>query len=156
MEDQASDLFRGFFTAVKYVMRYTIYTTVDITNTGQYRIEPGKEAARWKEQNFQTVLQTLGIRTNIIYDQKPELLSVIGSKLGFNTPNIINIWKFTFESERDYPFGSPTNVTEYLEKDFEGIPFINGLDESMEQNYNVFVTEGLSKNIVFFETPDQQ
>ena len=48
-------------------MEYKLYTLVDITQTGQYRNEHGKEADRWKEQNFQTVLQILGIRANIGY-----------------------------------------------------------------------------------------
>ena len=57
-------------------MNYTLYTTVDITNTGQYRSEIGKEDLRWKEQNFQTVLQTLGIRANIQYKAKPTLTNL--------------------------------------------------------------------------------
>jgi hypothetical protein len=32
---------------------------------------------------------------------------------------------------------------------FDTIPYISGLDESMEQNYDVFVTEGPARNIVF-------
>lgn len=124
-------------------MLYTIYTTVDITNTGQYRAEPGMEANRWKEQNFQTVLQTLGIRANIMFKKKPEVMSIAGNIVGFNTRNIIKVWAFSFETERDYP------LLDFLSEDFDGVPFISGLDESMEQNYDVFVTEGPARNIVF-------
>lgn len=124
-------------------MRYTLYTTVDITNTGQYRSEQGKEVERWKEQNFQTVLQTLGIRANISFTQKPQTLTVKGSIYGFNTLEIIKVWVFNFETERDYP------LLDFLKEDFEGVPYISGLDESMEQNYDVFVTDGPSCNIIF-------
>jgi len=130
-------------------MRYIIYTTVDITNTGQYRTESGKEADRWKEQNFQTVLQTLGIRSNVTFESKPEIMTVKGSILGFNTNSIIKVWSFSFISEREYSFGTDTNPVGYLITDFEGVPYINGLDESMEQNYNVFVTDGPARNIIF-------
>lgn len=130
-------------------MRYIIYTTVDITNTGQYRSEPGKEADRWKEQNFQTVLQTLGIRSNITFDSKPEVMTVKGSILGFNTNSIIKVWSFSFISERDYSFGTDVDPVEYLITDFEGVPYISGLGESMEQNYDIFVTEGSARNIIF-------
>lgn len=126
-------------------MRYTIYTTVDITNTGQYRAEPGKEADRWKEQNFQTVLQTLGMRANIVFSKKPEDMEVAGNIFGFNTSKIIKVWAFSFETERDYPLSS------FLEEDFDGVPYISGLDESMEQNFDVFVPNGPSRNIVFKE-----
>lgn len=130
-------------------MRYELYTTVDITNTGQYRTEPGKETERWKEQNFQTVLLTLGIRTNITYINKPQVVSAKGSILGFDTSKIIKVWEFSFETERDYPFGTDDEPTAFLISDFEGVPFISGLDESMKQNYDVFVTEGPARNIVF-------
>lgn len=130
-------------------MHYILYTTVDITNTGQYRTEAGKESERLKEQNFQTVLQTLGLRANIVTIEKPTIVNIKGNILGFNTPDIIRVWKYSFESERDYPFGTDTNPVEFLETDFDGIPFISGLDESMQQNYDVFVTDGPSKNIIF-------
>ena len=130
-------------------MRYTLYTTVDITSTGQYRHEPGKEAERWKEQNFQTVLQTLGIRTNITFDSKPLMTNIKGSILGFNTPEIVHVWAFTFNTERDYPFGTDEDPTFFLIEDFDGVPYISGLDESMEQNYSVFVTSGPARNVIF-------
>jgi hypothetical protein len=130
-------------------MRYTIYTTVDITNTGQYRHEPGKEADQWKEQNFQTILQTLGIRTNVSFENKPSVINTRGDIFGFNTANIIKVWVFEFTTERDYPFGTNKNLVEFLETDFEAVPYISGLDESMQQNYDIFVTEGPSRNIIF-------
>lgn len=130
-------------------MRYIIYTTVDITNTGQYRPDPGREADRWKEQNFQTILQTLGIRANITFEEKPKITNIKGSILGFETNSIIKVWSFSFMTERDYSFGTDENPVEYLITDFEGVPYISGLGESMEQNYAVFVTEGPARNIIF-------
>ena len=130
-------------------MRYTIYTTVDITNTGQYRTEPGKESERWKEQNFQTILQTLGIRANVLFDEKPHVMNVAGNIIGFNTSDIIHVWAFTFETERDFVFGEDPAPTKFLEEDFSGVPYISGLDESMVQNFDIFVTDGDARNIIF-------
>lgn len=130
-------------------MRYTIYTTVDITNTEQYRNISGQETDRWKEQNFQTVLQTLGMRANISFSKKPELMTVAGSVVGFKTNKIIKVWVFEFEVEREYLFGDSNNTVSFLINDFEGVPYISGLDESMEQNYAVFVTDGDARNIIF-------
>ena len=126
-----------------------LYTTVDITNTGQYRTEPGKEADRWKEQNFQTVLQTLGMRANISFNKSPKVIEISGHIFGFNTTNIIRVWQFEFYTERENFFQSDNNPIGYLIEDFDGVPYISGLDESMEQNYDVFVTEGPSRNIIF-------
>lgn len=130
-------------------MDYTLYTTVDITNTGQYRHEPGKEIERSKEQNFQTVLQTLGIRANIQFKKKPAMLEVQGKLLGFNTSQVIRVWQFDFSTEQDNFFEYNSNPIGYLLEDFDAVPYISGLDESMEQNYSVFVTDGPSRNIIF-------
>jgi hypothetical protein len=130
-------------------MEYMLYTTVDITNTGQYRAEPGKEADRWREQNFQTVLQTLGMRANVSFNKSPKVIEISGHVLGFKTNNIIRVWQFEFYAERDNFFEKEGNPIGYLINDFDGIPFISGLNESMEQNYDVFVTDGPSRNIIF-------
>jgi hypothetical protein len=132
-------------------MEYMLYTTVDITNTGQYRAEPGKETDRWKEQNFQTLLQTIGIRANISYKRSPDMVQVIGKQLGFETDNLVRAWRFDFSTEREGFFEKDGNPIGCMISDFEGVPYIAGLDESMEQNYNVFVTEGPARNIVFSE-----
>ena len=139
----------AFLRLLNSIMEYKLYTTVDITSTGQYRVEAGKEAARWKEQNFQTVLQTLGIRANISYYNKPAMIEVKGSLVGFNTDDLIRVWRFDFYTERDNLFESNSNAIGYLLDDFNAIPYISGLDESMEQNYSVFVTDGPACNIVF-------
>jgi hypothetical protein len=130
-------------------MEYTLYTTVDITNTDQYRTQPGMEAERWKEQNFQTVLQTLGIRANISFIKKPKIIDTVGHVVGFNTNQTIRVWQFDFYTERENLFEKHSNPVGYLIEDFEAIPYIAGLDECMEQNYNIFVTDGPARNIVF-------
>ena len=132
-------------------MYYKLYTTVDITHTGQHRNEPGKEAARWKEQNFQTVIQTLGIRANVEFLQKPEPVEIKGSTLGFPTDEIVRVWRFDFHTERDFLYELDNDPVGYLKQDFNLVPYINGLDECMTQNYNVFVTDGPARNIVFFK-----
>jgi hypothetical protein len=130
-------------------MEYMIYTTVDITNTGQYRTELGKEADRWREQNFQTVLQTLGIRGNISYRKSPRQIEISGHVFGFNTTNIIRVWQFDFSTEREQLFEKDNDPIGYMIEDFDAVPYISGLDESMEQNFDVFVTEGPARNIIF-------
>ena len=130
-------------------MIYNLYTLVDITHTGQYRAEPGKEAASWKEQNFNTIIQTLGIRSNILYNINPTLVEVKGKVVGFDTNEIIRVWRFDFESERDFVYEKDGDPIGFLKDDFNLVPYINGLDELMEQKYAVFVTEGKGKNIVF-------
>ena len=132
-------------------MEYKLYTLVDITHTGQHRTEPGKEALRWKEQNFQTVLQTLGIRANVVFVNGPISSEVAGRIVGFDTDDIIRVWRFDFSTEREHVYELNDNPVGALIEDFTLVPYISGLDEAMEQRYAVFNTEDPGKNIAFFK-----
>jgi hypothetical protein len=132
-------------------MEYKLYTLVDITHTGQHRPESGKEPLRWKEQNFQTVLQTLGIRSNITYSNGPMVTEVNGRLVGFDTDEILRVWRFDFSTERDFVYELNNDPIGALIEDFTLVPYVSGLDESMTQKYAVFNPEDPGKNIVFFK-----
>jgi hypothetical protein len=130
-------------------MEYKLYTLVDITHTGQHRAEPGKEALRWREQNFQTVLQTIGIRGNVQYRTGPVMTEVKGRLVGFDTDEILRVWRFDFSTERELLFEKDGDPIGYLVDDFHLVPYINSLGETMEQKYAVFNTVNPGRNIVF-------
>jgi hypothetical protein len=130
-------------------MEYKLYTLVDITHTGQHRAEPGKEALRWREQNFQTVLQTIGIRGNVQYRTGPVMTEVKGRLVGFDTDEILRVWRFDFSTERELLFEKDGDPIGYLVDDFHLVPYISGLGETMEQKYAVFNTVNPGRNIVF-------
>ena len=132
-------------------MEYKLYTLVDITHTGQYRNEPGKEQQRWQEQNFNTLMQTMGIRGNIFYRHNPEVITTTGRTVGFDTDELVTVWRFDFYTEQDHMFEENDNPTAILKELFNGVPYIAGLNESVQQNYDIFVTDGPSRNIVFYE-----
>jgi hypothetical protein len=132
-------------------MEYKLYTLVDITHTGQHRSEPGKEADRWREQNFNTVIHTLGIRSNIVWVYKPAVLEIAGRLVGFNTDNILRVWRFDWATDRDFDYQVDTNPVGTLEEDFNLVPYISGLDEQMTQKYAVFTTQDPGRNIAFFK-----
>jgi hypothetical protein len=131
-------------------MNYKLYTLVDITHTGQTRTDPGKEALRWKEQNFQTVLQTLGIRANVTFTQSPVIVELKGNLVGFDTEDLIRVWRLDFTTDRDMLYEHDGDPVAYLKQDFHLVPYISGLDELMDQKYAVFNTEDPGKNITFF------
>jgi hypothetical protein len=132
-------------------MEYKLYTLVDITHTGQHRSEPGKESLRWKEQNFQTVLQTLGIRSNVVYVNGPISSEVAGRIVGFDTDDIIRVWRFDFSTEREFLYHAGNDPVALMREDFQLVPYISGLDELMTQRYAVFNTDDPGKNIAFFK-----
>lgn len=128
---------------------YKLYTLVDITHTSQYR--PSAGILHWQEQNFNTILQTLGIRANISYRQSPTILDVKGSLVGFDTDEILRLWRFDFNTEQDYMYATANDPVGLLKEDFTLIPYIAGLNESMEQKYAVFNPETPGNNISFFK-----
>jgi hypothetical protein len=130
-------------------MEYKLYTLVDITHTKQHRSEVGKENLRWKEQNFNTVLQTLGMRSNISFKHDPVVTEVKGRLVGFDTDDIIRVWRFDFYTDLDFMYEVDGDPVGALKEDFHLVPYINGLDEEMEQNYAVFNTANPGANIVF-------
>jgi hypothetical protein len=136
---------------VKYTMEYKLYTTVDITHTGQFRNEPGRDIERWQEQNFNTVLQTIGIRANITYRYGPEVFDIGGKACGFEFDHIARTWRFDFYTEQDFVFEADSSPVGHLKEMFDGVPYIADLTEQVQQNYAVFVTDGPSRNIVFHQ-----
>jgi hypothetical protein len=130
-------------------MDYKLYTLVDISHTGQNRVEHGKEALHWKEQNFNTVLQTLGIRSNISFSNGPTVTEVKGKLVGFDTNEVIRVWRFDFSTDRDFMYEKDGDPVGFLVDDFHLVPYISGLDEAMEQKYAVFNTMDPGCNIVF-------
>jgi len=130
-------------------MEYKLYTLVDITHTGQHR--PNGSIEHWQEQNFNTVLQTLGIRGNISYSFSPEVVEVAGCLVGFDTDDIIRVWRFDFYTEQDHLFAKNGDPVGFLKEDFVLVPYISGLNEAMEQQYAVFSTEPPGNNISFFK-----
>ena len=130
-------------------MDYKLYTLVDITHTGQHRNEAGKEQLRYKEQNFNTVLQTLGLRSNIWYDRGPQMLEVGGRLVGFDTDDVIRVWRFDWRVEQPNVYEKDGDALSFLKQDFHLVPYISGLSEVMEQKYAVFNTADPGANIVF-------
>jgi hypothetical protein len=136
--------------AHKYRMQeFKLYTLVDITHTRQHRPAYRNTVARWQEQNFNTLIQTLGIRANISYYNSPIMIQVRGRLVGFDTDEIIRVWRFDFNTEQDCLYESEGDPIGLLKADFNLIPYIQGLNELMEQKYAVFVSSSSGKNIVF-------
>jgi len=126
-------------------MRFRIQTLVDITNTDTRRQDDNKFAYK-QEANFQTVIQTVGLRVNLKYDTKPSIDNISIAKLDFSDKykGKQNVWTFDFEIE--YEGGLDINM---LINDFDLIPVIAGLDETITLEKALFRTTGNDTNILF-------
>jgi hypothetical protein len=113
-------------------MQYRIHTTVDITSTGQYRKEVGKEQARLQQQNFDTLINTIGMRSNIEYKFPPKVIVDYPEKYGMVGKTLCNIWIFDWNVELDYVFTDNGDDVAFLKQDFKLVPYIPDLTETID------------------------
>lgn len=127
-------------------MKFRLYTLVDITET---RARKGDDPRRIKQQqNFLTIIQTIGMRVNPAYDEPPVLCSDTTKKYGLGTKykDKQNIWKFTFDIEYEGALDVETLVN-----DFELVPIIDDLDETVDFKDAHFITKSNSLRNIHFE-----
>jgi len=122
-------------------MRFNLKTIVDVTETKARRGEGEKEVNQ--QANFMTVYQTIGMRSN---PTNFKIEKIKGTHEGFGSiyKNIKHYWNVEFDIE----YGGLE--LESLIEDFDLVPFIQGLDESVKFKDAVFFTKNSSKiNIIF-------
>lgn len=131
------------------------FTLVDITNTGVTSFTPEKSKQRDQQRNWETVLQILGLKSQVLRIEQgviePQRIDAIrfGSahqrELGFTYP----MWVFEFDVEFDDIYKLENDPYGRLKQDFDKVPIITGLDETYNAPLPIFYTEGEYKNIVF-------
>ena len=131
-------------------MRFVIHTLVDITETGVRRGEDPKQFRQ--QQNFLTVMQTIGLRVNPTYVKAPEVVKEVPSKLGLGTSYKTkqSVWKYVFDMEYEGALDIETLVN-----DFDLIPIITQLDETAKFENAHFLTKDTAKCNILFEIVDK-
>jgi len=131
-------------------MRFIIHTLVDITETHARRGEDPKQYRQ--QQNFLTVMQTIGLRVNPTYVKAPEVVKEVPSKLGLGTSYKTkqSVWKYVFDMEYEGALDIETLVN-----DFDLIPIITQLDETAEFDNAHFLTKDTAKCNILFEIVDK-
>jgi hypothetical protein len=126
-------------------MKFRIQTLVDITETRARRQDDDKFAYK-QEANFQTVLQTIGLRTNITYDNSPNFENTTIGKMNFDDKykGKQMLWTFDFEIESEGALD-----INMLSNDFNLIPIITGLNETAKIEQALFKTTPGNSNIIF-------
>ena len=131
-------------------MRYILHTLVDITETGARR---GEDHVKYRQQqNFLTVIQTIGMRVNPTYVAAPKITLEIPNKLGLGSSykNKQKVWTYTFDIEYEGALDIETLVN-----DFDLIPVITGLEETVKFNNAQFITNNSSICNISFVIDDK-
>lgn len=125
-------------------MNVKILTLVDITETNARREDDIRK--RNQQSNYMVFLQTAGLRVNpypLSICSKTENIDRLG--FGSNFSGKQRYWEFTFSHEYE---GGLTE--EMLVEDFDLIPIITDLDETVLINNNIVRTHNKQeKNIIF-------
>ena len=129
-------------------MRFKIHTLVDITETGARR---GEGDAYKQQQNYMTVLQTVGLRSNPSNVKVSTANTAIGN-LGFGKKYKGQQSMWTFDFDIEYEAG---HSIELLTKDFDMVPFISGLEETAKFERSIFYTQDLDLTNIIFEEIDK-
>jgi hypothetical protein len=131
-------------------MRFIIHTLVDITETGARRGEDPKQFRQ--QQNFLTVMQTIGLRVNPTYVKAPEVVKEVPSKLGLATSYKTkqSVWKYVFDMEYEGALDIETLVN-----DFDLIPIITQLDETAKFENAHFITKNTALTNISFQIDDK-
>lgn len=133
---------------------YRIVTLVDITETKQYRKEPNKDLEREQQQNFQMLLQTIGMRVNPQYRRPPQVNEVDLAQMFFGSEykGKHRVWTFDFETEYDEGFTDDQgNENGLLINDLHYVPFVPNLTDTVDFKLPVFDTQtGSYRNTVIY------
>lgn len=126
------------------------YSLVDITATGVTRGD-NDSTERNQQRNWETVLQCIGLRTQPLHIQAPGLVDIELDRLEFGDfyTGVRRVWTWTWAVESKEIYDLPNSPLGGLQKDFEQVPIIVGLDETARFMLPIFYPYGTIKNIYF-------
>jgi|AntAceMinimDraft_6_1070360.scaffolds.fasta_scaffold04079_6 hypothetical protein len=133
--------------AVKYSMRIQLITLIDITQTNARKGDDPFE--QQQQQNFLTTVQTLSLRSNPTINDMPTCVveDVKTHNFGSVYKGKHSIWKLSFEYEQTIE-----DIMKILNEDFNLVPFITNLTETVAVDIPVFNTNDKTiKNIILVE-----
>jgi hypothetical protein len=118
----------------------TIKTLIDITNSGVHRPKINAEKEFNQHKNWITLLQCIGLRSIIEYDNDPtfELIDLKDSKFGKKYKGRHRVWSFSFRTDRSSPYATDLNALDLLIHDLHQVPILEKLEETINMSKAVF------------------
>ena len=129
-------------------MRFKIRTLVDITET---RARKGEDDVLYgQQQNLMTLINTLGLRTNINTIGSPSAEFCKATEFGKDYKGEQKVWTQLIEVD----YEEATNI-DFMINDFDLVPVISGLSETAEFDIPIFRTLDAKKKNIIFEFIEQ-
>tara|TARA_Y100000592_G_C5431298_1_gene298501 strand:- start:814 stop:1287 length:474 start_codon:yes stop_codon:yes gene_type:complete len=137
---------------------YHIHTLIDITDNGNLKQQfPFKTksgdivhdkhslaVARNQNSNFNTMLQLLQMRGNIVWESSPmrlELQTLGNHKFGTFYEGKQTTWHFQFFTEQSGVYGDDIEPTAFLKDDFHHVPIVSFCKETATFPLSTFDTQ---------------
>lgn len=119
-----------------------IKTLIDVTNSNVRRIDQGTQIELNQYRNWTTLLQCIGLRSNISYDTNPtvEEVDITGLGFGSNFKGKHRVWTFRFRPDVPGAFDADSEPTVLLINDLDKVPVITNLTETINIKQAVFAT----------------
>ena len=126
------------------------YSLVDITATGVTRCSDPDSLERNQQRNWETVLQCISLRTQPLNIKEPvSFLHEVGSEFGDFYQGTHKIWTWSWAVEREGIYAMSGSSLGGLQRDFEQVPVVVGLEETARFMLPIFYPYGTIKNIYF-------
>jgi len=132
-------------------MSYQIHTLIDITPTGKNRGRGQEGKSVDQQTNWLTFQNCAMLRTNMEFGEVTVKEDIVDKYLfGKDFEGKQRIWSVTLTPSQD------TAVSvDMLKDDCDLVPMISGLDESIKNHNDVFMTKDENKtNILFINSSD--
>ena len=136
-------------------MRFRALSLLDITKTGVSRNKLADDQKRVAQfANYMTVENCLQLRSNIkiLTVPKGKKMDISNYKFGDNFRGEHMVWEFTFEPETPEAINIKT-----LNEDFNLIPMLTELDETINISNGVYITDDEDHtNLLFIKQLDNE
>ena len=113
-------------------MKIRIKTLVDVTRTDVRRKGQGDEQKLLQQQNFQTLQQIINLRNLIENNDDPFVETRdVTTEFGSSFKGEHKVWTYEFEVDHTGAYASKDDPVGLLKEDFEQIPVLGGLTETV-------------------------
>jgi len=119
-----------------------ISTLIDITNSRSRRTNSSDNKEGNQQKNWQTLLQCIGLRCNITYENDPsnDLVDLKNLSFGSKFKGKQRVWTFVFRPDRSDSYKLDDNRVGLLVNDLNLVPVIQNLDETINISKSAFIT----------------
>lgn len=123
--------------------RYKIITLVDITRTSAGKMDPSELKIK-QQQNFNSLRQAIELRSNVSWATDPKHYS---GSLPLPLEGKADHWVWEFDVEREDTFLKDKDPVGLLLDDLNGVPIIDGLNNTAVIDPAAFQIHGPHVNI---------